>query len=453
MQTRPVDSDLDGVSIVATLNKSTGPELVLLKQYRPALDKVVIEIPGGLIDPGESAEQCALRELKEETGFVGEVERISRTLFNCEYLNLYISLWELHLGFTRKRIDDLTAPGFCNNNFKLAYVNVDLSLPENQNPSPELEEEEFIEVFTLPIKSLFSDIKRLEKEGFAIETRVVALAEGLELARKWNLLLSIKMSSNTITVTLLQLAKMIDHSLLHPTMTDEDIVAGLRIARASNVATACVKPYLIPLAKKELAGSDVLVCPVIGFPHGNSTTEIKVIEATAAAKAGGDEIDMVVNVGKVLGGDWDYVKEEIRQINEAVVAHGAILKVIFENDYLQSEHIARLCEICTELKVAFVKTSTGYGFVKQKDGSYNYRGATVKDLKLMREKSGTDVQIKAAGGVRTLDDLLHVMSLGVTRIGATATVAILEEAKKRGIGNEPVEVSFKPMAEDGTGGY
>ncbi|KNG89931.1 deoxyribose-phosphate aldolase [Aspergillus nomiae NRRL 13137] len=261
------------------------------------------------------------------------------------------------------------------------------------------------------------------------------------------------MPSNTITVTLLQLAKMIDHSLLHPTMTDEDIVAGLRIARANHVATACVKPYLIPLAKKELAGSDVLVCPVIGFPHGNSTTEIKVIEATAAAKAGGDEIDMVVNVGKVLGGDWDYVKEEIRQINEAVVAHGAILKVIFENDYLQSEHIARLCEICTELKVAFVKTSTGYGFVKQKDGSYNYRGATVKDLKLMREKSGKDVQIKAAGGVRTLDDLLHVMSLGVTRIGATATVAILEEAKKRGIGNEPVEVSFKPMAEDSTGGY
>ncbi|KAE8332697.1 hypothetical protein BDV39DRAFT_215773 [Aspergillus sergii] len=261
------------------------------------------------------------------------------------------------------------------------------------------------------------------------------------------------MSSNTITVTLHQLAKMIDHSLLHPTMTDEDIIAGLRIARTSNVATACVKPYLIPLAKKELGGSDVLVCPVIGFPHGNSTTEIKVIEATAAAKAGGDEIDMVVNVGKVLGGDWDYVKEEIRQINDAVVANGAILKVIFENDYLQSQHIARLCEICTELKVAFVKTSTGYGFVKQKDGSYNYRGATVKDLKLMREKSGKDVQIKAAGGVRTLDDLLHVMSLGVTRIGATATVAILDEAKKRGIGNEPVEVSFKPMAEDSTGGY
>lgn len=257
----------------------------------------------------------------------------------------------------------------------------------------------------------------------------------------------------TITVTLTQLSKMIDHSLLHPTMTDADILAGLKIARENNVATACVKPYLIPLAKKELAGSDVLVCPVIGFPHGNSTTEIKVLEAEAAAKAGGAEIDMVVNVGKVLGGDWEYVSEEIRRINEAVTANGAVLKVIFENDYLQSEHIARLCEICTSLHVAFVKTSTGYGFVKQSDDSYNYKGATIKDLKLMREKSGDKVQIKAAGGVRTLDDLLHVMSLGVTRIGATATVAILEEAKKRGITNQPTEVSFKPMAEEVTGGY
>ncbi|PYH81110.1 deoxyribose-phosphate aldolase [Aspergillus uvarum CBS 121591] len=259
---------------------------------------------------------------------------------------------------------------------------------------------------------------------------------------------------NTITVTLPQLAKMIDHSLLHPTMTDADIRAGLQIARDHRVATACVKPYAIPLAQQELAGSDVLICPVIGFPHGNSSTEIKVLEATAAAQAGGAEIDMVVNVGKVLGGDWAYVTDEIRRINAAVVANGATLKVIFENDYLQPEHIARLCEICSQLEVAFVKTSTGYGFVKQRNGSYNYKGATVGHLKLMREKSAQKVQIKAAGGVRTLDDLLHVMSLGVTRIGATATVAILEEARKRGIGNEPVEVAFKPMAEEvTTGGY
>lgn len=262
-------------------------------------------------------------------------------------------------------------------------------------------------------------------------------------------------NSNTIRVTLPQLAKTIDHSLLHPTMTDDDIRSGLQIARTNHVATACVKPYLVPLAKRELEGSDALVCPVIGFPHGNSTTEIKVAEARNAARDGGDEIDMVVNIGKVLGGEWEYVREEIRAVNEVVTrGYGAILKVIFENDYLQTaEQIGRLCEICTELGVAFVKTSTGYGFVKQPDGSYNYNGATVRDLKLMRERSGEKVQIKAAGGVRSLDDMLHVMSLGVTRIGATATVAILEEAKKRGIGSQPVEVTFKPMEDAETGHY
>ncbi|KAJ6083320.1 hypothetical protein N7467_007455 [Penicillium canescens] len=259
---------------------------------------------------------------------------------------------------------------------------------------------------------------------------------------------------NTITVNLPQLAKMIDHSLLHPTMTDEDILAGLKIAKNYNVATACVKPYLIPLAKQELDGTDVKVCPVIGFPHGNSTTEIKVLEATAAAQAGGQEIDMVVNIGKVLGEDWEYVTREIEQINTAVVKYGAILKVIFENDYLQPEHIIRLCTICTKARVAFVKTSTGYGFVKQADGSYNYKGATIPHLKLMRQHSGPEVQIKAAGGVRTLDDLLHVMSLGVTRIGATATIAIIEDAKRRGIGMDPIQIEFKPMKKAGqVGGY
>ncbi|CAK7224879.1 hypothetical protein SBRCBS47491_005704 [Sporothrix bragantina] len=259
--------------------------------------------------------------------------------------------------------------------------------------------------------------------------------------------------SNTISVTLTQLAKMIDHSLLHPTMTDAEITEGLQIAKKYNVATACVKPYSIPLARKELAGSDVRICPVIGFPHGNSTTASKVAEAeeaaTLAAGSGGQvEVDMVVNVGKVLGGDWDYVTSEIAAINAAVVKHCAILKVIFENDYLADEHIIRLCQICSDLDVAFVKTSTGYGFVKQPDGkSYNYRGATVPDLKLMRQHAKPSVQIKAAGGVRTLDDLLHVMSLGVTRIGATATVAMLEEARRRGITETPTTVSFKPMAE------
>ncbi|CAF2155923.1 unnamed protein product [Rotaria magnacalcarata] len=246
-----------------------------------------------------------------------------------------------------------------------------------------------------------------------------------------------------MSVTYTQLAKMIDHSLLHPTMTDSEILAGLEIAKKYNVATACVKPYSIPMAKKILAGSDVLICAVIGFPHGNSTTEIKIVEAEAAANAGGQEIDMVINIGKALGGDWDYVSKEIQLINEAVTKHNAILKVIFENDYLQDEHIIKLCRICTLLSVAFVKTSTGYGFVKNANGLYSYKGATIPHLKLMREHCGPSVQIKAAGGVRTLDELLAIRSIGVTRVGATATIAIMEEATARGITDTPTEIILK----------
>lgn len=234
-------------------------------------------------------------------------------------------------------------------------------------------------------------------------------------------------------VTLHALAKMIDHSLLHPTLTDDDVAKGCALAKKYRVATACIKPYCIPMARDLLAGSGVGICPVIAFPHGNSATAIKVKEAEAAAQAGGNEIDMVVNVGKVLGGDWDYVSAEIKSINEAVVANGALLKVIFENDYLQDVHIIRLCNICSEHHVAFVKTSTGYGFVKQPNGFYSYQGATDHHLRLMRQHAAPEVQIKAAGGIRTLDDLLRVREIGVSRIGATATESILEEAKRRNI--------------------
>lgn len=260
-------------------------------------------------------------------------------------------------------------------------------------------------------------------------------------------------STNSITVTLKEVAKMIDHSLLHPTMTDADIDAGLSIAKKYGVATACVKPYLVARAKKTLEGTDVLVCPVIGFPHGNSTTEVKVFEATKAALDGGKEIDMVINIGKALGGDWAYVADEIKQINEAVLRQGASLKVIFENDFLEEHHINRLCQICSDIGVAFVKTSTGYGFVKQPNGMYTYAGATIPHLKLMRHYSKPEVQVKAAGGVRTLDDLLHVMSLGVTRIGATATVAIMQEAVSRGITDQPSVVEFKPIDSYALRGY
>jgi len=139
-------------------------------------------------------------------------------------------------------------------------------------------------------------------------------------------------NKTTIKVSLLDLAKMIDHSLLHPTMTDAEVIAGLELSKKYSVATACVKPYHIPLAAKYLSGTSVLVCPVIGFPHGNSTTAVKVFEATEATKAGGKEIDMVINVGKALSGEWEYVEEEIGEVNAAVISHGGILKVIFEND-------------------------------------------------------------------------------------------------------------------------
>lgn len=155
-------------------------------------------------------------------------------------------------------------------------------------------------------------------------------------------------------------------------------------------------------------------------------------EAEAAVLAGAPEIDMVINIGKALGGDWDYVSREIGLVNEVVTAQGGLLKVIFENDYLQDEHIIRLCEICAARRAAFVKTSTGYGFVKQAAGGYNYRGATDEHLRLMRAHCPPEVRIKVAGGLRTLDDLLRVRELGVARIGATATRAILDEAKARG---------------------
>lgn len=227
------------------------------------------------------------------------------------------------------------------------------------------------------------------------------------------------------------LAKMIDHSILHPTMTDADLREGCALAMMYDTASVCIKPYAVKEAAKLLAGSTVLVGTVIGFPHGNSHTEIKVAECKKACEDGAVEIDMVVNIGKVLGGDWDYVQAEIRAINREALSHHAIVKVIFENDFLEADHKIHLCKICSTENVAFVKTSTGYGFVKDKDGKFYTLGATVDDLILMRKHTDPHIQVKAAGGVRSLDDLLKVKETGVTRVGATATVAILEEAKKR----------------------
>jgi deoxyribose-phosphate aldolase len=235
-----------------------------------------------------------------------------------------------------------------------------------------------------------------------------------------------------------QIAKMIDHSLLHPTMDDRTLREGIALARKHDVASVCIKPYAVKMAAEMLQGSGVMVCTVIGFPHGNSRVDVKLFEAERAIDDGAVEIDMVVNTGKVLSEDWDYVYNEIAAIVEVTKKHGAALKVIFENDFLPGDRYKiRLCEICSELKVDFVKTSTGYGFVKQPDGSYNYKGATNDDLVLMRKHSAPGVEVKAAGGIRTLEDALKVRELGVTRIGATATEAILSAVDGKKAGEPP----------------
>lgn len=236
-----------------------------------------------------------------------------------------------------------------------------------------------------------------------------------------------------------ELAGMIDHSVLHPTFTDEDLKRECETAKNYGVASVCVKPYMVSSAAICLKGSDVLVGCVIGFPAGNSRIDVKVYEAEQACRDGAVEIDMIVNIGKVLGGDWTYIKDEVTAVTDACHRHGSIVKVIFETDYVTEESdIVNLCSICTEAGADYVKTSTGFGFVKKENGDYNYTGATIPNLELMRKSVGPGVKIKAAGGVRTLEGLIAVREAGCDRCGATATKAILDEAVKRfGTGNGP----------------
>jgi deoxyribose-phosphate aldolase len=221
--------------------------------------------------------------------------------------------------------------------------------------------------------------------------------------------------------TYLDIAKMIDHSLLNPVLTDQELEAGCHLALTYNVASACVKPYYTKRCAELLAGSTVAASTVIGFPHGGHLTKIKMAEAEQALADGGSELDMVVNIGKVLSADWDYVREDIRAVTNLTHQGDGLVKVIFENCYLQDADKIRLCEICAEVGADFVKTSTGFGS----------GGATIADLKLMRKHSPPHMRIKSAGGVRTLDALLEVRSIGVSRSGATRTAEMLDECKRR----------------------
>ncbi|MFP4145523.1 MAG: deoxyribose-phosphate aldolase [Phycisphaeraceae bacterium] len=222
-------------------------------------------------------------------------------------------------------------------------------------------------------------------------------------------------------VTATDIAKMIDHSLLKPTLSVGELEAGLDVAIRYHVASVCILPYYLPRCVARLDGTGVLPSTTIGFPHGAQHTAIKAAEADQAIAEGCQELDMVVNISKVLSGDWQYVRDDLFAVIEPAHAEHRKVKVIFENCYLADEQKIRLCELCGELKADWVKTSTGYGT----------GGATLEDLELMRRHSPPEVQVKAAGGVRTLEMAMKVREAGATRFGATATAAILEEARKR----------------------
>ncbi len=241
-------------------------------------------------------------------------------------------------------------------------------------------------------------------------------------------------------ITVKNISKMIDHSLLAQTLTEKQMVEGCKVAVEQDAASVCVKPYHVAIAAKELKGTDVLVGAVIGFPHGNSTLEIKVAETKQVINDGAIEVDMVVNLAKVMEEDWEFLEKEIGTITEICHKNNAIVKVIFAVDLIEEKHIIKLCEICTKVKADFVKTSTGYNYVKTDDGKYTYSGATDKVLKLMRKHSGTEVQVKAAGCIRGLSGFLNVLAIGGSRVGTGQTIAIVEEAKKYADENGVIDV-------------
>lgn len=225
----------------------------------------------------------------------------------------------------------------------------------------------------------------------------------------------------TYTYTYVDLAKMIDHSLLNPSLTATELEAGCNLALAYDAASVCIMPFSLRRCADILRGSTVRASTTIGFPHGGHVTATKAAEARQAIADGGQELDMVVNISQVLSGAWDYVRQDIAAVIQVAHDAGAKVKVIFENCYLQDEHKIRLCQICGEANADWVKTSTGYGT----------GGATLEDLTLMRKHSPPHVQVKAAGGVRDLDTLLKVRDLGVTRCGASRTKEMLDDCRQR----------------------
>jgi len=241
-------------------------------------------------------------------------------------------------------------------------------------------------------------------------------------------------------------AQLLDHAVLQPVNGPADTLAGCELARKYEIAALCVKPCFIGLTAEALRGSAVAPCAVTGFPHGNSSTSTKVFETREAIAAGATEIDTVINTGLVTEGLWDEVAREVEALQTACAGDGAIFKVIFETDFLTPDLVRKLAEVCAAAGVAYVKTSTGFGFVKQPDGQFNYRGATEEAVRIMREVCGDRCGVKASGGIRTLDEVLFFRDLGCGRIGVGATAAILAEAEARYAGAPAASL-------DASGGY
>lgn len=226
------------------------------------------------------------------------------------------------------------------------------------------------------------------------------------------------------------IVSLIDNAVLQPTHTDDDVRQACTLCDRLQVASICVKPSHVPLARTQLAESRVVVSTVVGFPHGGTSTATKVAETIEACRFGAREIDMVVNLGKVFAGDWYYVAADIRAVVEAAAEHQSITKVIFETGLLADDaQKIRLCEICDEARAAFVKTSTGFGYIKDASGQLVSTGATVEDILLMRNHTSDGVQVKASGGIRSFADALRFVEAGATRLGTSATAAIASGAE------------------------
>jgi deoxyribose-phosphate aldolase len=239
------------------------------------------------------------------------------------------------------------------------------------------------------------------------------------------------------TITYEQLAKVIDHSILRPELTEADVIAGCQLAAKYHTATVCVKPCHVKLAAEQLKDSGVIVSTVVGFPHGSNLTEIKVAEAQKAMDEGARELDMVLNIGQLRSGKHDFVRDDIKAVCDAAHARGAKVKVIFENAYLTDAEKITACKLSEAAGADWVKTSTGFA----------PSGATLVDLRLMRANVSQKVQVKAAGGIRTLPALLDAIDTGITRCGATATAAILDDFKAI---QEGKKVEARPDATPGT---